>query len=68
MFLNVMHAHIQQEVIQGWEVRTGSTMGLKMTHFLNLKQKIWCNLGQVSISTAKIHGYLFVVKIAYKYY
>lgn len=38
MFLNVMHAHIQQEVIQGWEVRTGSAMGLKMTRFLNFKQ------------------------------
>lgn len=35
MFLNVMYA---QEVIQGWEVRTGSAMGLKMTHFLNFIQ------------------------------
>lgn len=45
MFLNVMHAHIQQEVIRGWEVRTGSAMGLKMTHFLNFQKKIQCDLG-----------------------
>lgn len=33
IFLNVTHAHNQQEMIQGWEVRTGSAMGLRWLTF-----------------------------------